>query len=131
MNRWIAMGVLVALGVLPGITGCRTIERANARNTGDVLTAAGFRQIPASSPEAMGALQTMKPRTIKQVRRAGKTWFVYPDPSYCNCLYVGTAEDYRQYQRLVLQKRIAEEKLEAAEATEISSLSQPTWGTWW
>jgi len=133
MKRWIAMGALVALGVLPGLSGCKTIERANARNTGDVLVAAGFQQLPANTPERMSEMQTLKPRTISMVKtkRGGVTYFVYPDPSYCNCLYVGDSKDYKEYRRLALQKAIADEKLEAAETMEDASMEGAMWGGWW
>lgn len=131
MKPWIAMGALIALGMLQGLTGCAEVERANARNTGSLLVAAGFRQVPANTPERANELATMTPRRISMVKRGGKTWFLYPDPSYCNCLYMGDGEQYREYQRLAVQEKIADEKLEAAEAIRDASMEQTMWGPWW
>jgi hypothetical protein len=73
----------------------------------------------------------MKPRTLSTVVRNGQTWYVYPDPTHCTCLYVGNAANYQQYQKLALQKQIAQENLMAAEVNDDASLDWGAWGPWW
>jgi len=131
MKRWLAMLVVVALGILPGLTGCKLIEKDEAKNTEDILAAAGFRQFPANTPAHITMLQTMKPRTMKMINHNGKAYYVYPDPTNCNCLYAGTVAEYEQYKKLAFEKEMADEKLEAAEAAEDASMNWGMWGPWW
>ena len=37
------------------------------------------------------------------VRRGERTFYVYPDPRLCGCLYVGTSDEYDSYRRIVHQ----------------------------
>ena len=125
------MLALITLGFLPGLTGCKTVESEEAKHTEDILSAAGFRQFPANTPERSNMLTTMKARNFHTVVKDGKTFYVYPDPTHCNCLYAGTETEYQQYKKMVLDKQIAEDNLMAAEAAEDASMNWGTWGPWW
>jgi len=113
------------------LEGCAAVERSEAAKTEDLLAAAGFHQFPANTPERVNALKTMKPRTITTVTKAGKTYWVYPDPTNCNCLYAGTEANFQEYKRLALQKQIADENLAAAEAAQDAAMDYSIWGPWW
>ena len=58
------------------------------------------------------------------VVREGKTYFVYPDAPN-KVIYVGQQEQYDQYQKLRLQKQLAEDQVQAAEMN-----SEAAWGVW-
>ena len=122
--------LLVLFGVTATLAGCKTIQRHDAEATEELLAAAGFRQFPATTPERINALATMKPRTFKLVNRHGKDFYVYPDPTNCNCLYAGTQAQYQAYRKLALEKEITEENLETAEAAEAASVNWGVWGPW-
>jgi hypothetical protein len=121
----------VAIAGAAALGGCAAIHRSEARQTEDLLSAAGFHQFPADSPERINALKTMKPRTITTVSKNGKIYWVYPDPTNCNCLYAGTESQYQAYKRLALQKQIADENLAAAEAAQDAAMDYDMWGPWW
>src|SRR5262245_37051737 len=87
--------LLLAGGAIAG--GCTMA----ARTTESALTQAGFRQLPADSPEKVSHLQTLPDRTIVKRNRDGKTYYVYADPEYCKCLYMGTQQQYAQYRGIV------------------------------
>jgi len=125
------MFALVALGFLPGLSGCKTIESSEAKHTEDILSAAGFKQFPANTPERISMLTTMKARSFHTVVKDGKTYYVYPDPTHCNCLYAGTEQEYQEYHKLALQQSIAEDNLMAADAAEDASMNWGSWGPWW
>ena len=56
----------------------------------------------------------------------------YADPYSCNCLYVGDQQAYAEYKRLALQKQIADERFEAAEAEESAAIDGGLWEpVWW
>ena len=77
MTGWAALGL--ALTLTAALGGCAAIQRSEARSTEDLLSAAGFRQMPATTPERVNALETMKPRTITTVTKNGKTFWVAQD----------------------------------------------------
>jgi hypothetical protein len=129
MREWSAL--LAAAAFLPALAGCAAIQRSEAAETEQVLAAAGFRQVPADTKPRIDALRSMKPRTVSTVVRNGRTWYVYPDPTDCTCLYVGNAANYQQYQKLAFEKRIADEQLMAAEANEDAAFDWGVWGPWW
>ncbi len=77
----------------------------------------------AATPETLAELQTLPARQVLPRTRDGKTTYVYPDPSVCHCLYVGGAPEYQQYERLRVQKDIADEESSAA-------MMRGPWGSW-
>lgn len=87
------------------------------------LAEAGFRQLSADTPEKSGHLQTLPTRKFVKRNRDGKTYYVYADPDYCKCLYVGTVQQYARYQDLV---EAADEAAAAAEdARESEQVESP------
>jgi len=126
---WIAL--CFALAGTAALAGCAAMQRSEAKQTEDLLAAAGFHQFPADNPERTNALKTMKPRTITTVSKNGKTYWVYPDPTNCDCLYAGTESNYQEYKRLALQKQIADENLAAEQAAQDAAMDYGMWGPWW
>jgi len=110
----LGLAVLLALGA-----GCATTKQ-----TEDLLSAAGFKTVPAATPEQKAHLQTLPPHKVTMVQREGTTYFAYPDPKQ-QVLYVGQQAEYNEYQKLRLQKQLAEEQINAAQ---MSANSQ--WGVW-
>ena len=115
-------GLFVSLIVLAA-AGCLTMQAAGTRSTEQILSAAGFHIEAADTPEKLADLQTLPARQVLPWTQDGKTSYVYPDPSVCHCLYVGSEPEYQQYQRLRLQKDIADEESSAA-------LNWGSWGAW-
>ena len=100
------------------LTGCATMHRDEARNTGDILIAAGFTQKPADTPDRAHKLHEMPPLKMISQTKDRRTVYRYADPYSCSCLYVGDQQAYQQYVSLARQNKIAEERLEATEAEE-------------
>ncbi len=109
------IALLTAVALAPAMISCAAFQRGEAESAEQLLAAAGFRQVPADTKERIDALQTMKPRTVTLVNRNGKMLYMYPDPTNCNCLYVGTPANYSEYQRLVLEKQLVQEQVTAEE----------------
>ena len=115
--------VMLALIVALPLAGCAAIQRSEAKDTEQLLAAAGFQAKPADTPEKLANLRTM-PRKLVWQAKDGKFMYAYADPDYCQCLYVGGPTEYSAYQRLAVQKEIAEEQREAA-------MDWGMWGPWW
>jgi len=99
--------------------GCSTTKQ-----TESLLSAAGFQIMPATTPEQKAHLKTLPAGKVTTVQRAGKTYFVYPDAAK-QVAYVGQQPQYQEYQKLRLQKQMAEDQLQAAELN-----SEPGWNAW-
>lgn len=109
-----SLAALLALGA-----GCATTHQ-----TEDLLAAAGFKIMPASTLEQQTHLKTIPARKITSVQRDGKTYFVYPDAAH-QVIYVGQDAQYQEYQKLRLKHQMAAEQVEAAQIN-----SDPAWGMW-
>lgn len=57
------------------------------------------------------------------VEREGTNYFVFPDAK-SQVLYVGHDAQYQEYEKLRLQKQMADEQVEAAD------VNQANWGMW-
>lgn len=123
--------VAVVLGMALCAAGCSLIRKSQAADDENLLGAAGFKIVAADTKERIAMLQTMPPEKIRPVMRDGKTYYVYPDPDDCQCLWVGGAKELQEYQRLRLEQRIDDENLAAAEDEEdAAELNWEVWGPW-
>ena len=118
MKKVTALLSIVGAVVLVGMAiGC-----ASTKQTENLLSAAGFKMVPADTPQRQAHLQTLPPKKVSMTQRDGQTYFVYPDPAQ-NVLYVGQQAQYNQYQHLREQNQMAQEQLEAAQLN-------ADWGPW-
>jgi len=86
-----------------------------------MLAAAGFRMLPADTPQRQQQLQTLVPFDVNYyVGKTGNLHYYMADPSFCKCMYIGNEENYQQFEKLKLnqqfqsqQGEISRENLEA------------------
>jgi hypothetical protein len=112
----------LALGL--GIAACASM----ARDSETMLQRAGFRRIPADTSQKMAHLRTLPDRKLVSRVHDGQKYYVYADPDYCKCMWVGNAQQYQAYQGLLKQQRAAEDAALAAEEAkewEIESCCAP------
>jgi hypothetical protein len=114
--RIIGMILLLTLAI-----GC-----ANTQQTENLLSAAGFRTIIATTPQQQQHLQSLPRDAITAVQRNGQTYYVFADPAH-NQIYVGNQFQYQRYQRLRLVNNLVEERLETAQMNEATATR---WGAW-
>jgi hypothetical protein len=120
--------VVVALSLLPA---CSYFKRQDADQVESTLAAAGFRMKSADTPERLAKLQAMPVRKIFTKQREGETVYLYADPDFCKCIYAGRQEQYDRYQRLAIEKQIAQERVQAAEMDESAAMDWGMWGPFW
>ena len=123
--------LLVLLATAFALGGCAAMRRHEARDTGDLLVSAGFTTKPADTPERAQQLHAMPPLKLVSESEDGNVVYRYADPYSCDCLYVGDQQAYAEYKRLALQRQIADERLEAAEAEDSAAIDWSLWGPWW
>lgn len=112
---------LLALTLVALAAGCSTTDTEN------LLSAAGFTIVPATTPQQEAEVNTLPPGKVTLVQRSGTNYYVFPDHAK-NQLYVGQSTQYQEYQRLRLQKQLAEEQLSAAQMNSTTAFT--TWGPW-
>jgi hypothetical protein len=103
------------------VVGC-----AHTQQTENLLSAAGFRIVVATTPQQQQHLKTLPPNKVMRVVRNGKTNYVYADPAH-NLIYVGGLFQYDQYRDLRLSKNLAAEDLQDAK---LSAEDQMGWDAW-
>ncbi len=110
----------LALGVLA--IGC-----SSPKQNGQLLSAAGFRIVPATTPGQRAHLQTLQTGKITKVVRQGIIYYVYPDKQK-EALYVGEQSQFDTYQELRLDNRLQQERMRAAQMNHESAFAP--WGEW-
>jgi len=129
--QWSAYQTATALLLL--LAGCslfRVTPQQQAAQVEPVLAAAGFRILPADTPEKLAHLQKLPPLKLTPRQHNGQIQYAYADPYSCTCLYVGDEQAYQKYQRLALEQNIAHEQQEAAMLNEdaATQMQADFWG---
>jgi hypothetical protein len=122
MMKLRAVRAAMLTGVLV-LAGCQTIENEEAQSTEQLLAAAGFHMKQATTPQQLANLAAMTQRKIVIQDQNGETRYVYADAGDCKCVYVGSENNYDEYQRLSVKQEIAQDNLDA-------SMDWGMWGPW-
>jgi len=77
--------------------GCAT---SKGQQMESYLTAAGFRQLPATNATQERQVQRLPPGQLSRVKRKGQVFYVYPDRAR-NRLFVGQQAQYENFQNLL------------------------------
>ena len=109
------------------LSGCAAIERSNITQTENTLAAAGFVVKPGSNAEQTAMIAKAPLNKISMRTEGTRVSYIYPDPTVCQCLYVGGQAAYGRYQQLAIQQRIADDQVNAAELNADSGFG---WGPW-
>ncbi len=112
---------LLALTLVALAAGCSTTSTEN------LLSAAGFTIVPATTPQQEAEVNSLPPGKVTLVQRSGTNYYVFPDQAKKQ-LYIGQSAQYQEYQRLRLQKQLAEEQYSAAQMNSTTAFT--TWGPW-
>ena len=93
----------MAIGLVLSLGACASTTLM----TEDLLKQAGFRQLPADSPQKIAHLQTLPEKRLVGRTYQGKKYYVYSDPNGCKCLYIGTPAQYQAYQGILQQQQVS------------------------
>ena len=104
----------LTLAAMVLLTGCATIRRLQARDTEELLTAAGFQKQLVDAADTKPTDATPPYRLVSRTKD-GTLQYTYADPDDCRCVYVGGSKEYAEYQRLATERRLDDERRRAAE----------------
>lgn len=97
MRLRVVLALLVALAALPIVTGCAGPASSPASPPNESLLAtAGFKTIPAVTPEQKRHLESLPSDQVTAVQQTGQHYYVMPDAAKGR-LYVGTPKEYQTY----------------------------------
>ena len=131
--------LLAALSL--GFLACSTIEslgggslKRQAKGKGAMLSAAGFRIIPAQTPDQVNDLRSLPALKLNYyVGRGGQLHYWMADPYNCMCLFDGKEKAYLAYLEIKRKLEASEQEKEASEAQlafaqeEEMNLMSPFW----
>jgi hypothetical protein len=109
---------LVFVALFAALTGCAQ----QVQQKEDMLAAAGFKLVPANTPQRQASLAALPPHKFTHQVRNNVPVVIYADPTICNCLYVGNPAAYDSYLQSLKAKNIA--------AQQESDAQLADWGVW-
>ena len=100
MKLWKSIFAISALCV--AVAACET----NAKFKEDMLSSAGFKPVPPTTPAQQASMKSLPPHKLVQTTRNGKVVWAYSDPTICGCLYVGGPGAYATYMNKLNQQQL-------------------------
>jgi hypothetical protein len=128
MKQIVSLKMISAAALLALIVSCASTQ-SSTQNRESMLVAAGFKVITPKTTAQQQKLQNLPPGKVTMVQKTGKTYYIFPDPAH-NQAYVGGPRQYRQYQQLRSDNKLAKESLETAEMYQDASMEWSVWGGW-
>src|SRR6266481_4267513 len=123
MKQIVSFKMITVTALLALTVGCATTN-----SNSDLLSAAGFKLLPADTPKKQQLLQTLTPGKLTLITWKGKQFYVQPDVPN-NQAYVGTPAEYQAYQQLRLAKQLSNDNLMAAQMNQTAMMGWgPAWG---
>jgi hypothetical protein len=119
------LGAMVLGGLL---ASCATMSAQKAKDTEQLLVAAGFKMTLADTPAKMAHLKTLTQNKIVPHKKDGVAYYVYADATNCQCFYWGQAQAYQKFQQLQVQQNLAAEDRLSAEMDADEELNWDTMG---
>ena len=115
--------VVATIALLILATACATTETSHI----DMLTAAGFKLVPADTPEKQELLKSLAPDHLSFIKWKGKTFYVQPDVAN-NRAYVGTPLQFHAYEKLRTERQMRNDDLMAAQMNHDAMTRWNSWG---
>jgi hypothetical protein len=128
-TTWLRCAI-AGLTLCAALPGCSAIERHEAEQTEQLLSAAGFQMRAADTPAKLADLERLQQQKLVRHDRDGEVTYVYADATGCKCLYTGDRESYDQFEKLRVQENVAQQEMMAAEMNQEAAMNWEMWGPW-
>jgi hypothetical protein len=123
---------IIAAGCTALLASCASTQ-TNTQNRESMLVAAGFKVITPKTAAQKQKLQSLPAGQVTMIKKGKKRYYVFPDPAQ-NQAYVGGPKEYRAYQQLRADKKLAREDLQDAEMYQDATMEWSLWedggGVW-
>jgi hypothetical protein len=129
--------IFLIAALAAALAGCSSVSNSlepqpptpqqQAEQIEPMLSAAGFRILPADTPQREQQLSSLVPLQVNYyVGKTGTLHYYMADPDYCKCMYIGSEQDYQQYEKIKLNQQfqakegeVSRENLEAQQMEEM------------
>ena len=119
--------LLLLIAVL--LSSCAAIEQADRSNTERLLAAAGFKVLPANTPERQLSLEATRPYKVERKLKGEEIYYFYACPDQ-SIAYIGNQTDYSKYRELELQQEIANQNTASSENAVLAAQQWNDWRVW-
>jgi hypothetical protein len=83
----------------------------------------GFQMKEANTPQKMARLQGIPSRIFVPHRKNGQLYYVYADPDYCKCAFVGNQAAMQAYRDLAARRRLQQpDNVSAGDANAVAEI---------
>ena len=121
--------LFMALALFLLAPACADKPSQTSKSTELILVEAGFTMKEADTKAKMDHLKTLPQRHIFKAKKKGQTVYVYADATYCQCICVGDAYDYKRFRTLAWNNYIQQGDNQLAAMTDNNVDFFVDWGT--
>jgi hypothetical protein len=105
--------------ILIALAGCAAFQpdpQVAADQKESMLSAAGFKMLPAETPDKLAHAQSLPQLKVKYFTDSdGTLHYWMADAQFCHCVYVGNESSYQQFKQMQFQAQLANEQNQAAQ----------------
>jgi hypothetical protein len=110
---------LPAILMMLAIAGCAGLQpdpSVLADQKESMLSAAGFKMLPADTPDKLAKAQSLPQMKVKYFSNGdGAVRYWMADGQFCHCVYVGNESNFQKFKQMQFQAQLANEQNQAAE----------------
>ncbi|MDX1777510.1 MAG: hypothetical protein R3339_01375 [Thermodesulfobacteriota bacterium] len=121
-------GLIISAILTMTLSACASIQNKQAAKTEDVLVKAGFKKVPADTPEQLAHLKTIPQRKLVSHKHKDGIRYIYADANLCKCMYVGDRDAYQSYKHILLEKEIKDHEHVEGEPLTYQQMDWDLWG---
>ncbi len=112
-------GFIAITLIMLALAGCAAFQpdpQAAADQKESLLSAAGFKMLPADTPDKLAHAQSLPQLKVKYFTdKDGTLHYWMADAQYCHCVYVGNEAAYQKFKQEQFQAQLANEQNQAAQ----------------
>jgi hypothetical protein len=107
---------LISLLALAGCSAFQPDPRVAADQKESLLSAAGFKMLPADTPDKLAHAQSLPQLKVKYfTAKDGTLRYWMADAQYCQCVYIGDETAFQKFKQEQFQAQLAAQQNQAAE----------------
>ena len=118
--------LLAVVFLVGGLTSCTTIRKMGSGGEEQMLSAAGFKIMAAETPAKKESLAGEVPYKLQMHTRQDRVIYTYANPQK-EILYVGGAKEYQAYQKMAIERDLANQMQSTAA---MQQMTASEWGYW-
>ena len=115
------------------LSACAQLQQSDNRLEESQLREAGFKIMLADRADRQQMLNSLPADKITRMQRDDDTYYVYPDPDGCVCLYVGREAEHRKLLQIAVDRQNSDRQLMYNDMAASSANGwgpMGPWGSW-